>query len=740
MSFEARRGEIMGFLGPNGAGKSTTIRILCGLLRPSGGRAEVAGLDVAREPEKVRESHRLHVAEVLALRRPVGEGEPELLRRRLRREGRAAEASGSTSPSPWPGSKGREDAVVHDLSGGWKQRLALGCAVLHEPAILFLDEPTSGVDPASRRRFWDLIYCACRRAASTVVITTHYMDEAEYCNRIALINGGRLVALGSPSELKRSAIRGEILLVEGDDPGAMLEALAGAPGVRDVAPFGSSLHIVVDDAARDRPAIETRLAERDARLVAHRADQGDARGRVRPARQRRRRRKGGAHEPAPDPGGRQEGDHPDPARSAQPDGRPPDAADADGAARLRRQSRHQARADLRVRPRGQPAERGAAQGLPGLAVFLRSSRRSATTPTSPARSTRAAARWRSSCRTISRKTLASANAASVQAILDATDDNTANIALGYAQAVVGAYSGNVQLERTQTMGQPPPVVPAVAQYRVWYNEDLVSRNYIMPGVVALVMALVGAQLTSLTISREWERGTMEVLVSTPVTPDGADGWARSCPISVIGLIDAAFCLMIAVFWFEAPFRGAVSTLFLTTSLFLVVVLGLGYFISASIRSQVGASQIALVATLLPTTLLSGFAFPIEQMPTPIQWLTYLVPARYYFTILKSVFLKGSGLGDLLAPIGLLALYAARDRASRRPRFSQDPGLDADVGPRLQPGPEGASAAPPRSRGEVPPADPDARPAVHLRLRGDLRGLQRLDRSCSISTTARRAAT
>ena len=255
------------------------------------------------------------------------------------------------------------------------------------------------------------------------------------------------------------------------------------------------------------------------------------------------------------------------------------------------------------------------------------------------------------------QTLSYANAASVQAILDATDDNTANIALGYGQAVVGAYSANVQLQRTEAMGQPAPVVPAAAQYRVWYNEDLVSRNYIMPGVVALVMALVGAQLTSLTISREWERGTMEVLVSTPVTRMELMA-GKILPYFFIGLLDAAFCLVIAVFWFEAPFRGAVSTLFLTTSLFLVVVLGLGYFISASIRSQVGASQIALVATLLPTTLLSGFAFPIEQMPAPIQALTYLVPARYYFTILKSVFLKGSGVADLAVPIGLLALYAA----------------------------------------------------------------------------------
>ncbi len=253
--------------------------------------------------------------------------------------------------------------------------------------------------------------------------------------------------------------------------------------------------------------------------------------------------------------------------------------------------------------------------------------------------------------------LASANSASVQAILDATDDNTANIALGYAQSVVGSFSGAVQVQRTQSLGQQQPVAPAVAQYRVWFNEDLVSRDFIMPGVVALVLALVGAQLTSLTISREWERGTMEVLVSTPVTRMELMV-GKILPYFFIGLLDAAFCLIIAVFWFETPFRGAVTALFLTTSLFLIVVLGLGYFISASIKSQIGASQIALVVTLLPTTLLSGFAFPIEQMPPAVQGLTFLVPARYYFSILKAVFLKGSGLGDLIAPIVLLAVYAA----------------------------------------------------------------------------------
>jgi len=252
--------------------------------------------------------------------------------------------------------------------------------------------------------------------------------------------------------------------------------------------------------------------------------------------------------------------------------------------------------------------------------------------------------------------LATRNSARVQAILDATDDNTANIARGYAESVVETFSNNIEAKRLQSLGQQPPNTPAVAQYRVWFNEDLESRDFIIPGVVAIVLALVGAQLTSLTISREWERGTMEVLASTPVT-SAELMIGKILPYFFVGMLDAAFCLAIAVFWFEAPFRGSAFTLLVTTALFLIVVLGVGYFISASIRSQVGASQIALLVTMLPTTLLSGFAFPIDQMPPPVQAVTYLVHSRYYMTILKAIFLKGSGLGDLLAPIGALVVFA-----------------------------------------------------------------------------------
>ena len=246
---------------------------------------------------------------------------------------------------------------------------------------------------------------------------------------------------------------------------------------------------------------------------------------------------------------------------------------------------------------------------------------------------------------------------SVQAIVDATDDNTASVAAGYAQAVVATYSAQVQLDASSTQGMPAVITPLVVQSRVWFNEDLDSKDFIIPGLVAMILALVGAQLTSLTVSREWERGTMELLISTPVTPMEVM-LGKLLPYFGIGLLDAALCIALALFWFQVPFRGTFFTLFATTALFLVVVLGIGYLISVSVRSQLGASQIALLLTMLPTTLLSGYTFPIDQMPKPIQAVTYLVHARYYVTILKGVFLKGLGITQLAAPILALALYAA----------------------------------------------------------------------------------
>ncbi len=259
ISFETRLGEIFGFLGPNGSGKSTTIRLLCGLISPTSGSATVAGFDIGTEPEQVRlrigyMSQKfslyddLQVVENLRFFGGLYDVRGAELDERVKWAVRMA------------GLSGREHAMTGALAGGLKQRLALGCAVLHRPKVLFLDEPTSGVDPVSRRRFWELIHQMADQGV-TVFVTTHYMDEAEYCNRLALINRGRMVALGTPGELKRTALAGELLLVECAPLEAGLAALRGAPEIADAAVFGSALH------ARS-PRAQSAIAEIPAYLAA----------------------------------------------------------------------------------------------------------------------------------------------------------------------------------------------------------------------------------------------------------------------------------------------------------------------------------------------------------------------------------------------------------------------------------------------------------------------------------------
>jgi ABC-2 type transport system ATP-binding protein len=257
VSIDVARGEIFGFLGPNGAGKSTTIRIMCGLLAPTSGRATVGGYDVATQSELVRQNigymsqkfslyDDLSVEENIEFFGGVYGVSPESLPQRRDYVLRMANL------------EDKRTAATRELSGGLKQRLALGCAILHEPPILFLDEPTSGVDPVARRNFWDLIY-QLSESGHTIFVTTHYMDEAEYCHRIALMYGGRVIALGSPAELKHAFGEHHLLMLETTDLLGAMRALQGQQGVVDVAVFGSGLHIKVDDEARASATIHSAL-------------------------------------------------------------------------------------------------------------------------------------------------------------------------------------------------------------------------------------------------------------------------------------------------------------------------------------------------------------------------------------------------------------------------------------------------------------------------------------------------
>ncbi len=245
---------------------------------------------------------------------------------------------------------------------------------------------------------------------------------------------------------------------------------------------------------------------------------------------------------------------------------------------------------------------------------------------------------------------------SVQTLIDASDDNTANVLIGYSQSVISSYSNDVQLEYLRRRGLPEPAAPISVEARTWFNEDLESSAFIIPGVLALVMSVIGAFLTSLTIAREWERGSMEQLVSTPVTPLEIM-LGKLIPYFVIGMLDVGLCVLLALGWFHIPFRGQLTTLFFSSALFLIVVLSLGFFISVVAKNQLAASQIALLATFLPAFLLSGFLYAIEQMPVFIQLVTRILPARYYVSALKKIFLKGTPVPMLVSDLVPLAIFA-----------------------------------------------------------------------------------
>jgi drug efflux transport system permease protein len=252
--------------------------------------------------------------------------------------------------------------------------------------------------------------------------------------------------------------------------------------------------------------------------------------------------------------------------------------------------------------------------------------------------------------------LSSGGPVQVQALIDGTDDNTANVLIGYTQAVVQGYSSGVQLKWLQARGQTIQPASVAVQTRTWYNENLESSAFIIPGVLALVMSVIGAFLTSLTIAREWERGSMEQLISTPVTAMEIM-LGKLIPYFVLGMFDVAVCAVIAIRWFHVPFRGSYLTLTVSSALFMVVVLSLGFLISVLAKSQFAASQIALIITFLPAFLLSGFLFAIEQMPIVLQWITRILPARYYVSVLKKIFLKGTPTVMLYADLIPLAVFA-----------------------------------------------------------------------------------
>lgn len=254
------------------------------------------------------------------------------------------------------------------------------------------------------------------------------------------------------------------------------------------------------------------------------------------------------------------------------------------------------------------------------------------------------------------KNLRSNRSVPVQLLVDGSDSNTATLSIGYAQAVVGTFNKRILLDALNRAGKRMQGYPIEAKTRIWFNPDLKSRNYIIPGLIAVIMMVIASLLTSLTVAKEWERGTMEQLISTPVTAKELI-WGKFVPYFSIGFLDVLIAVGMGQFMFGVPLRGNVLLLFFLGSFFLTGAMCMGLLISIVMKNQFLASQIALLATFMPSFLLSGFAFSISNMPVVIQAITHIVPARYFVTILKGIYLKGVGLEVLWSQAALLIIFS-----------------------------------------------------------------------------------
>ena len=266
--------------------------------------------------------------------------------------------------------------------------------------------------------------------------------------------------------------------------------------------------------------------------------------------------------------------------------------------------------------------------------------------------------------------LESAQQAEVQLLVDGSDANTATIAIGYAQGVTNGYNSALLLKALQKKGGKAVAMPLEGKLRVWFNQNMQAKNYIVPGLIAVIMMVIASLLTSLTIAREWENGTMEQLITTPLKPlELIIG--KLTPYFVIGMLDVALAVLMGRFLFDVPLRGNAALVFGMAALFLPGALAMGMLISIITRSQLLASQLAMVLTFLPSFLLSGFMYAIANMPEPIQVLTHLIPSRYFVTILKNVYLKGAGLEIIWAEavflffFGVIMVFIANKKLKKR---------------------------------------------------------------------------
>jgi ABC transporter DrrB family efflux protein len=698
VSFRVERGAIFGLLGPNGSGKSTILRMLLGILPPSGGAARVLGEDAWFASETIKPrvgymSQRFTLYADLTVRENL-----EFYGRIYGLAGaRLAERVGAVLELT--ALEANLGQLAGTLSGGWQRRLGLACALIHEPELLFLDEPTAGIDPVARRQLWDLLFALSGRGV-TLLVTTHYMDEAERCTEVGYIYLADLLVHGKPDALKALPVvhpagtrRYEVRVP------AAAERLAGLrdqPEVRDATLFGETVHTLVEESLTPPRLLERlglppsgaevreippSLEDVFVTLTKHAesrrggpADTGSA---------------GTAEVDASSAKGPPSGsERPSSGAERRPDA-PHPRETAGFAAILTKEFAHIRRQPttlffMLVVPVMQTIIFGYAidtqiENIPTV-VWDMDGRQAARDLVAAFVNTRrfaivaetydedaffrhlTAGRAKAGVRIPPdySERLLRGEQAPVQVLIDGSDSQTATAALSASQQL--GFHLSIQLARAkgealQTAPARDPTgrgaLPIDMRPRLLYNPDLESARFFVPGLVGIILQLVTLFLTSFAVVRERELGTLEQLFVTPVGRLGLL-LGKLVPYAAIGFVELLIVLTVMIYVFDVPIHGSATLLLALAMLFMVCSLGLGLLVSTAAQTQLEAVQIAFVI-MLPSVLLSGFVFPRSEMPLPIYLLTFGIPATYFIEILRGIVLRAAGAADLVGPIAGIAL-------------------------------------------------------------------------------------
>jgi ABC transporter DrrB family efflux protein len=699
VSFQVQRGAIFGLLGPNGSGKSTIIRMLCGVLRPTEGTATVLGFDVVTQSESIKRrigymSQRcslyndLSVRENLEFYGRIYGLEPERLQERI---GEVCDLAGISS---------RLDQITLTLSGGWKQRVALASSLIHEPELLFLDEPTAGVDPVARRDLWDLLFSLAGRGV-TLFVTTHYMDEAERCTDIGYLYSSKLIACGEPEELKRleevTPAGRRRLELEITAPAEKLMGLRGIEGVHDATLFGQSIHLLVSRDLEEKKLLEA-------------AKVSPGEGILRPITPSLEdvfvalsrgieRREETPEAPAP----RAQKAHFASRAALAEKNQEPQRSPSPLPARVQQKETHGLVAILLkefAHIRREPTTLVFIFAIPVVQLIIFGYAIDTEIENIPTvvlnldgrRHGRELLEEFENTKTFTiiervfddesfEESLTSGRAkvgvkvppnfsdrlirgeqVEVQVLIDGSDSQTATTALNTVKLL--GLNRSIQIARTfvETISQAPardpagrPALPIEMRPRLLYNPDLKSSHFFVPGLVGIILQLVTLFLTCFAVVRERELGTLEQLFVTPVGRAGL-ALGKLAPYALIGFFETAVILAVMVYVFGVPIHGNISLLLALSALFLICSLGLGLFISTISVSQFQAVQFSFLFTL-PSALLSGFMFPRSEMPEPIYWLSFAIPVTYYIEILRGIVLRAADFTDLLPQVAGLAVCA-----------------------------------------------------------------------------------